>query len=277
MHLHALCFPLSALPRARSSQFHSPTAKVPKCQVIIIQSNTAIPFFSTNINTIIVDLVSLTIALKNWLHKHVHCHLQRFDVPFDTTYSSCCKVSTSSGSSTHTFQAGRRQSSAINTIQTLADRLVQADENQLSVEDRRAAVLALKGLSRDHNRAVGEHALPALLESIQRDAKDEDTARALIECCITLCEVQSPEAQASAAAAGANNSQVQQNRRKQQQDQAHRRAYCIPTSSCKSQDRCIAFCHCSRPTVLSTPASRRCNFLDRFFAIVHTGCRIMYL
>ncbi|SJX64870.1 related to transport protein USO1 [Sporisorium reilianum f. sp. reilianum] len=108
---------------------------------------------------------------------------------------------------------GGANQSAINTIQTLADRLAKADDNQLSVEDRRAAVLALKGLSRDHNRAVGQHALPALLTSLQRDAKDEDIARALIECCITLCEVQSPDA---AQASSANQQQQAQNKRKQQ-------------------------------------------------------------
>ncbi|SNX84002.1 related to transport protein USO1 [Melanopsichium pennsylvanicum] len=107
---------------------------------------------------------------------------------------------------------GGGNQSAINTIQTLADRLSKADENQLSIEDRRAAVLALKGLSRDHNRAVGEHALPALLVSLQRDVKDEDIARALIECCITLCEVQSPEA-AQASAQG----QAQAQKRKHQE------------------------------------------------------------
>ncbi|KAJ1025189.1 hypothetical protein NDA16_002694 [Ustilago loliicola] len=111
---------------------------------------------------------------------------------------------------------GGGNQSAINTVQTLADRLIKADENQLSVEDRRAAVLALKGLSRDYNRAVGQHALPALLKSLQRDAKDEDTARALIECCITLCEVQSPEA-AAAQASGPNQAQAQKQRKQQDQ------------------------------------------------------------
>ena len=97
---------------------------------------------------------------------------------------------------------GGANQSAVHTIQTLADRLSTADENQLSIEDRRAAVLALKGLSRDHNRAVGEHALPALLKSLQRDAKDEDIARALIECCITLCEVQNPESATHTSSTG---------------------------------------------------------------------------
>ncbi|KAJ1019556.1 hypothetical protein NDA18_006034 [Ustilago nuda] len=122
---------------------------------------------------------------------------------------------------------GGGNQSAINTIQTLADRLIKADEYQLSIEDRRAAVLALKGLSRDHNRAVGQYALPALLKSLQRDAKDEDTARALIECSIILCEVQSPDAaampqaavteQAAAMPQASAQTQAQaQNRRKQQ-------------------------------------------------------------
>ncbi|KAN0062668.1 Vesicle-mediated ER to Golgi transport protein [Thecaphora frezii] len=81
------------------------------------------------------------------------------------------------------------QQSVVATLQTLAERLTEADKNDAPLEDRRAAVLALKGLSRDHTRLVGEKALPALLISLQRDAKDEELARALIECCITLCEV----------------------------------------------------------------------------------------
>ncbi|KAI3475600.1 hypothetical protein L1887_62972 [Cichorium endivia] len=93
-----------------------------------------------------------------------------------------------------------------------------SNENSINIEDRRAAVLALKGLSRDHNRAVGEHALPALLTSLQRDAKDEDTARALIECCITLCEVQS----ADSAASNPNHNQQTPKRKLHEQGPAPR-------------------------------------------------------
>ncbi|EPQ26712.1 uncharacterized protein PFL1_05691 [Pseudozyma flocculosa PF-1] len=84
---------------------------------------------------------------------------------------------------------GSGQQTVAATVQTLADRLTKAEETQSPLEDRRAAVLALKGLSRDHTRLVGEKGLPALLVSLERDAKDEELARALIECCITLCEV----------------------------------------------------------------------------------------
>lgn len=78
--------------------------------------------------------------------------------------------------------------SATNTISTLAERLTAAT----SLEDRRAAVLALKGLSRDHTQQVGEKAFSALLTALQQDTQDEETARALVECCVTLCEVVPP-------------------------------------------------------------------------------------
>jgi hypothetical protein len=57
------------------------------------------------------------------------------------------------------------------------------------LQDRKAAVLALKGLARDHPIEVGEKALGALLESLCRDAKEDDEiARAIVEACLTLCE-----------------------------------------------------------------------------------------
>ncbi|PWN49217.1 hypothetical protein IE53DRAFT_411778 [Violaceomyces palustris] len=84
--------------------------------------------------------------------------------------------------------------SVTSTVQTLADRLSKQDES-VTIEDRKAAVLSLKGLSRDHNRLVGRIALAPLLTSLQRDSSDEEVARALVECCITLCEVQTAESQ----------------------------------------------------------------------------------
>lgn len=62
--------------------------------------------------------------------------------------------------------------------------------------DRRAAVLTLKGLARDHPVEVGNKALDAILESLCRDAKDDDEiARAVVEACLTLCEAVPPAGQ----------------------------------------------------------------------------------
>lgn len=58
-----------------------------------------------------------------------------------------------------------------------------------SLQDRKAAVLTLKGLARDHPAEVGDKALEALLESLCRDAREDDEiARAVVEACLTLCE-----------------------------------------------------------------------------------------
>jgi hypothetical protein len=55
--------------------------------------------------------------------------------------------------------------------------------------DRRAAVLALKGLCRDHKQDVGDRALPGLLDVLASDAEiDVDIAKAVLESLIVLCE-----------------------------------------------------------------------------------------
>lgn len=87
------------------------------------------------------------------------------------------------------------------TLVTLASRLQQvsgdgAQNDQLTklppLPDRRAAVLALKGLARDHPVEVGNKALDAILETLCRDAThDDEIARAVVEACITLCETSS--------------------------------------------------------------------------------------
>lgn len=70
--------------------------------------------------------------------------------------------------------------------------------------DRRAAILTLKGLARDHPVQVGAKALDAILESLCRDAhEDDECARAVVEACLTLCEAgqQAPASVAAATAA----------------------------------------------------------------------------
>lgn len=76
--------------------------------------------------------------------------------------------------------------SAADTIARLADRLSPST----LLADRRAAVLALKGLSRDCKADVGERALPGLVDVLQNDAEvDADIGKAVLETLIILCEV----------------------------------------------------------------------------------------
>ncbi|KAF5365978.1 hypothetical protein D9758_006671 [Tetrapyrgos nigripes] len=75
---------------------------------------------------------------------------------------------------------------ASDTIARLVDRLSPAT----LLADRRAAVLALKGLTRDCKKDVGDHALPGLLQVLQNDAEvDADIGKAVMETLNLLCEV----------------------------------------------------------------------------------------
>ncbi|KAG1878938.1 p115 like vesicle tethering protein [Suillus subluteus] len=75
--------------------------------------------------------------------------------------------------------------SAQDTIAKLSDRLSPST----LLADRRAAVLALKGLARDCKEDVGERALPGLLEVLQNDAEiDAEIAKAVLETITQLCE-----------------------------------------------------------------------------------------
>ena len=76
--------------------------------------------------------------------------------------------------------------SAADTIARLADRLSPST----LLADRRAAVLALKGLARDWKADVGQLTLPGLLDVLQNDAEvDADIGKAVLETLILLCEV----------------------------------------------------------------------------------------
>ncbi|KAF8627631.1 hypothetical protein AX15_004327 [Amanita polypyramis BW_CC] len=73
------------------------------------------------------------------------------------------------------------------TIARLSDRLSPAT----LLADRRAAVLALKGLVRDCKRDVGDRALPGLLEVLSNDAEvDTDIGKAVLETLNLLCDVE---------------------------------------------------------------------------------------
>ena len=78
------------------------------------------------------------------------------------------------------------QQSPSETIEKLSDRLSPST----LLADRRAAVLALKGLVRDHKAEVGSRALPGLIQVLQDDADiDPDMGKAVLETLNVLCEV----------------------------------------------------------------------------------------
>ncbi|KAF9478119.1 hypothetical protein BDN70DRAFT_66874 [Pholiota conissans] len=73
------------------------------------------------------------------------------------------------------------------TIGRLSDRLSPTT----LLADRRAAVLALKGLARDCKQEVGERALSGLLESLYNDAEvDADIGKAILETLDILCQTE---------------------------------------------------------------------------------------
>ncbi|THH31664.1 hypothetical protein EUX98_g2561 [Antrodiella citrinella] len=76
--------------------------------------------------------------------------------------------------------------SPLDTIARLSDRLSPST----LLADRRAAVLSLKGLSRDCKAEVGERALPGLVDVLQNDAEvDADIGKAVLETLNALCDV----------------------------------------------------------------------------------------
>lgn len=77
--------------------------------------------------------------------------------------------------------------SPVDTISRLSDRLSPST----LLADRRAAVLALKGLSRDWRAEIGERALTGLLDVLQNDADvDAEIGKAVLETLNILCEVE---------------------------------------------------------------------------------------
>ncbi|KAG6382152.1 hypothetical protein JVT61DRAFT_797 [Boletus reticuloceps] len=77
--------------------------------------------------------------------------------------------------------------SPTDTIAKLSDRLSPST----LLADRRAAVLSLKGLTRDCKAEVGERALLGLVQVLQNDAEiDADIGKAVLETLRHLCEVE---------------------------------------------------------------------------------------
>ncbi|KAH8110425.1 hypothetical protein DFH11DRAFT_1621277 [Phellopilus nigrolimitatus] len=92
--------------------------------------------------------------------------------------------------------------SALEAIQRLSGRLSPST----LLADRRAAVLSLKGLSRDCKADVGAHALTGLLEVLENDAEiDADIGKAVLETLNILCDVREASPSAESKALGLMN------------------------------------------------------------------------
>ncbi|OMJ10417.1 Intracellular protein transport protein uso1, partial [Smittium culicis] len=63
------------------------------------------------------------------------------------------------------------------TIQKLTDRVSAST----LIEDRRAAVLGLKGLAKEYKRIVGEEALDPLLSLLQEEYEDPSLIKSILE------------------------------------------------------------------------------------------------
>lgn len=86
------------------------------------------------------------------------------------------------------------------TIATLSSRLT---DKEVDMADRRASILALKSLVRDHSNAVASGAMDHLIQclvaleppqgnqqqsGLDNRGRDEETTRAVVECLAMLCD-----------------------------------------------------------------------------------------
>ncbi|KWU45465.1 hypothetical protein RHOSPDRAFT_16490, partial [Rhodotorula sp. JG-1b] len=105
----------------------------------------------------------------------------------------------------NSLQASTQPQSATSTIDKLCERLLNSQQR----EDRRAALLALKGLSRDWKSEVGSQALPILLGVLEDDAaEDTEMAKAVVETLSLLCEVEEVDGRVLRDDSGLRNSDV---------------------------------------------------------------------
>jgi hypothetical protein len=76
----------------------------------------------------------------------------------------------------------KQNTTATDTITKLCDRLL----NSTLLEDRRAAVLGLKGFCREYREAVVTGGLRGLIAELQRDRLDTETVKATLETVLLL-------------------------------------------------------------------------------------------
>ncbi|KAJ2454301.1 Vesicle-mediated ER to Golgi transport protein [Coemansia sp. RSA 2336] len=94
-----------------------------------------------------------------------------------------------------------QQQSPAETIQRLADRV----ETATLLEDKRAAVLSLKGLSREYRKETGEAALSALLTVLKENKEDQNLLKTVLETLTNLCTRDSPQGGTGNAGAAAGD------------------------------------------------------------------------
>ncbi|KND03311.1 uncharacterized protein SPPG_02358 [Spizellomyces punctatus DAOM BR117] len=82
---------------------------------------------------------------------------------------------------------GTPQSGA-ETVHKLCDRV----QNSTLLEDRRAAVMGLKGLARDWKLEVGTKGMPVLINVLRNDRMDVDIVKATVETLNVLCTLDTP-------------------------------------------------------------------------------------
>ncbi|BGP21760.1 transporter [Rhodotorula toruloides] len=105
----------------------------------------------------------------------------------------------------NSLQSTARPTSAEDTIEKLCERLLNGTQR----EDRKAALLGLKGLSRDWKSEVGARALPILLGVLEDDAaEDTEMAKAVVETLSLLCEVEEQDGRPVRDDSGLRNTDV---------------------------------------------------------------------
>ncbi|RIA90587.1 General vesicular transport factor p115 [Glomus cerebriforme] len=73
------------------------------------------------------------------------------------------------------------------SVEDTIAKLVDRASNSTLLEDRRAAILGLKGLSREYREEVGEKGIGTLLHILNEDRADIDTVKAILEILNILC------------------------------------------------------------------------------------------
>ncbi|ORZ13357.1 p115 like vesicle tethering protein [Lobosporangium transversale] len=86
------------------------------------------------------------------------------------------------------LNALRGQKGQHQTGSEIIDRLCERIEHATLLEDRRAAVLALKSCSREHKRDVGTRGVLVLCNMLRRDSMDIDICKAVLETLTVLCQ-----------------------------------------------------------------------------------------
>ncbi|KAF8980053.1 hypothetical protein BGZ46_004681 [Entomortierella lignicola] len=86
------------------------------------------------------------------------------------------------------LNALRGQKGQHHSASETVDRLCERIEHGTLLEDRRAAVLALKACSREHKRDIGSRGVSVLCKVLRQDFMDIDISKAVLETLTVLCQ-----------------------------------------------------------------------------------------